>query len=192
MAHQYLGDASSSSRPAIAPLLLAGLVLAMSVVLFRARREVATMRTEVDHGTQAFVFGTTLPALPVLDMSRGSGTERTLNTFCSAGHYVLAVFRPARCPRCKELDASYRDIAVRRKDATVVVISVSDSTEMRDPQPPQISDAITTRGALHGALHIGVLPAAMLVDNQCHEIAAAVGVNGASAVVNQLVVDAKE
>jgi hypothetical protein len=118
--------------------------------------------------------------------------ERTLNTFCSAGHYVLAVFRPASCPRCEELDASYREIAARRKDATVVVISVRDSTEVRDPQPRPISDAVTTRGALHGSLHIGVLPAAILVDNQCHEIAAAVGVHGATAVVAQLGVDAKE
>jgi hypothetical protein len=192
MADHYPGDASPSSRPPVAPLLLAVLVIAMGVVLFRARRDNATMRAEVDHGTQAFVFGASLPALPVLDLSSGGGTERTLNTFCSAGHYVLAVFRPASCPRCEELDASYREIAARRKDATVVVISVRDSTEVRDPQPRPISDAVTTRGALHGSLHIGVLPAAILVDNQCHEIAAAVGVHGATAVVAQLGVDAKE
>lgn len=177
----------SASRPALpfVPLALVALVLLTSASLFRARQTVATLQQDIDRSVQSFVFGTPLPPLPVLDHSVSAPAERTLSSYCAAGKFLLAVFRPAHCPRCEALDARYRALVTERTDVTVVAISLRDSTGTMDPQPRGVVSAMTTPAALAGVLHVSKLPAAVAADGHCREFAAGAGLRSTEAVIAQ-------
>ena len=182
MSHQ-LGDGSQrNGRRAAIDTVLSTVILALSVTLWSAKRQVADLERVVDAGFGSFIIGAPIPDLT---LRLEGGTQVRLPDLCESPRLLVIVIWQNDCEACAAIADLREDLTEKRSDLQIVIIGTDGYPAFDRPD-----HAIVTGMALPSDIATGFgiteVPAVVRADDRCRIATGAIGSTASALLLKRL------